>query len=301
MGRRRVLEALREADTPATKIRRFRECGQRCWVQYSRSTSTYRFVANYCGSRFCVPCARARAKVIQERLKRLIGNHRVRMITFTRKATERTLVEALDDLRTPFRHVRESVLWKDAVKGWASFVEIKKGKDGVRWHVHLHVLVIGTWIESTALRAAWLEATGDSHIVDVMSRGNRDSLAGYAAAYASKGWGSELFRDAAGLKECVAVLGGRRLFSTGGDWRGAELQDQSDPVTDWRNVGRFHVVYAAAIRGEEWARGVFTSIGVIAGAKVGAPSFLAVREAPSPELGSGDVRRFAGSVVRERR
>lgn len=279
-GRIRVLEALRASNASAARIRRFRECGSNCYVEYSRSLNRYRFRASYCGDRMCIPCCRARSLVVQERLKQLIGNHRVRLLTFTRKATDRTLADALDDLRTPFFNVRQSLLWRSSVKGGASFIEVKRGRDGVRWHVHLHCLIVGTWIDVKELKALWFNATGDSFVVDVRTGKNRDEFIGYAAAYAGKGWGREMLDDPEGLRECVTALGGRRLFSTFGEWWGRSFDDPADEVSDWRNLGRFHVVYAAAVRGDEWARGVFTSAGCVAGSVKGRPQFFKLDPRP---------------------
>ena len=53
-GRIRVLEALRASNASAARIRRFRECGSNCYVEYSRSLNRYRF-------RACLMISRASA------------------------------------------------------------------------------------------------------------------------------------------------------------------------------------------------------------------------------------------------
>lgn len=253
VNRLRVQHALLAANVPASRFERFKECGSDCVVEFSPSRNRHRTRANYCGDRFCVPCARARARRVQARLAKLIGGKPPLLIHLTVRNVPGTLTDRLNHLLESYRRLRQQKFWKDSVVGSAAFIEIKKGENSNEWHPHIHCVAEGAWLDQEELKRGWLKATGDSFIVEVQRARSVEDGIGYAGKYATKGWTAEVVRDHDSLVECVLALRGRRLCITGGKWHGADDDDDDSGEQDWRRVGRLDHVYDRFIAGEPWA------------------------------------------------
>lgn len=258
--RLRVATALVCANVPPSRRERFNECGSDCVVEWSPHRQKHRTRANYCGDRFCLPCARARAVRVRESVTALVGDCIPLLITLTIRNTPRTLTEALDHLCESFRRLRQQRGWQAAIKGGAAFVEIKRGQGSGHWHPHLHIIAVGSYLPGEALSRAWLKATGDSHRVKIERAASPEDGGRYATKYATKGWTSEVTRDLDSLVECILSLRGRRLCITFGDWHNRDLEEPDRGPDDWRRVDRLTRIYDGFLRGEAWAAGVFMSL-----------------------------------------
>lgn len=258
--RDRVTAALAAACVPLSRLERFCECGSDCIVEYSKTAGRHRTRANYCGDRFCLPCAKARAYRVRRRVEKLCGDVLPLMITLTVRNVPGTLTERLNHLLSSFRRLRSHVDWKDAIQAGAAFVEVKKGARSGEWHPHLHIIAVGRYLPGKRLSDAWLKATGDSFRVDIQRARSATDAGSYAAKYASKGWTSDVARDHDALMECVLSLRGRRLCTTFGDWHGIDVEDDADVANDWERVGRLDFIHGRFLAGEEWARGVMVSL-----------------------------------------
>jgi hypothetical protein len=206
------------------------------------------------------------------------GKH-LRFVTFTLKRSEKPLNFIISRLLTCFKKVRDHKFWKSAVRAGVAVVEVTRGKDASHWHVHLHVLVVGNFLDQKLLSEAWLKVTRDSKIVDV--RAVRDAEVGvaYVAKYATKGWSQDVLDDPDALIECVLALRGRRLLVYFGEWYDRPSMLCKVEVGDWKRVATLGVIYDSALRGEEWAVAVFRSLGYAAGRVGNEPVFI----------GAGDV------------
>ena len=259
--RERVLTALRAANVPEKRIQRFRECGAGCVIERCEESGAYRAVAFYCGDRCCIPCARARAARGRNAITALLRGKRARLVTFTRRSGVESLTDALDHLLASFAAVRRTKIWRDSVDGGAGVIEIKRGRFSGGWHVHLHCVVTGTWIDHSALSLAWHRATGDSPVVDIREIKDGEKGVGYVCKYLGKGFDHSVFASPDDLVECITALRGRRLLVAFGDWYGrvGDVDDRADG--SWKLVGSLHMVRACAERGELWAQGVFIALG----------------------------------------
>lgn len=258
--RLRVRHAMLTANVTQSRYERFTDCGSDCVVEFSPSRNAHRTRANYCGDRFCLPCARARAAKVRARMESLVAAERPLMITLTVRNKDVPLTVALNHLLKSFRRLRQQKIWRKAIRGGAAFVEVKRGSGSKLWHPHLHVIAVGLDISPEDLRDAWFLATGDSFQVKI-ERAHSPSVAGhYATKYATKGWTAEVARVHDHLVECILSLRGRRLCITFGEWVGVELEEGDRGPEDWKRVGTLAHVFDRFLAGEEWAAGVFRSL-----------------------------------------
>lgn len=262
LERERVKRAMLATMPKPSRFERFENCGSDCVVEYSPSRKQHRVKANYCGDRFCVPCCRARALKFQKKLASLLGDETPLFITLTLRNSREQLSKLIDHLLASFRRLRQSAVWKSRVRAGVGVIEIKRGKGGFGWHPHLHIIALGSYLPQGELSDAWRKSSGGSFIVDVQRARKTPDAAHYVTKYVSKGWTAEVARDHDSLVECIVAMRGRRLLVTFGDWYGLD-PDSDDPVaTDWKRVGTLDYIHAAFLRGEQWAAGVYRSLGV---------------------------------------
>lgn len=260
MDRKRVRQALRDACQPDSRRERFDNCGCDCVIESTEDGQHWRLRANYCGDRFCVPCAKARAKRIVENLTNVIGDQRVRFLTLTLKKDDRGLKERLDDLLGSFSKLRAMKVWRDTVTAGAYFVEITRGEAGDFWHVHVHALITGQYLVQHSLSEAWKKASKGSFIADIRAVHDVPQRVGYVAKYATKGVDHDVIMDPAALAEAIRALKGRRLLGTFGLWRNLPQLDISVDYRTYKRVATMESAYEALGRGEAWAIGAFTAL-----------------------------------------
>lgn len=256
LERLRVQHALLVANVAASRLERFKECGGDCVCEYSPSLRRYRLRANYCGDRFCIPCARARSRKIEGALVKAFSGSKPLFLTLTLRASRATLSACLDRLYASFKALRRDAVWKSAVRGGVAVTEIKRGSGSGQWHVHLHALLQADYLDARWLSERWKEITGDSFIVDVSRMKHQQEGIGYVAKYASKGWTAEVTRDHDSLVECVCSLRGRRLLVTFGRMAKLDVDSGTPRAEDWRRVDRLERILEAHGRGERWASGI---------------------------------------------
>jgi hypothetical protein len=157
---------------------------------------------------------------------------KLRFITLTlqSKPSDR-LADRLDEIYKCFRYLRASRLWEECVSGGVAFLEITRGKRRDRWHVHLHLLFEGKYIDQDKLSTTWCNITRGSFRVDV--RAVRDGGGvNYVTKYATKALNSDMLANDDHLDEAVMALKGRRLCFCFGDWYGTPLSTLMEDDTD---------------------------------------------------------------------
>jgi hypothetical protein len=251
--RHRVFAAL-SAGKSAAVVDRFANCGSQATVEYSPGSCEVRIRASFCRNRWCVPCARARARQEEDRLRGAIvsaesAGKTIRLVTLTQRGyAHESLSTCLNRIRESWRGLRRTDLWMGSVTGGVAVTEVKRGKSGA-WHVHYHLIVEGSWIDARALSAAWEEITEDSFRVYVeLPRDSEDAVL-YAAKYACKPVPPDVYRNPDDLAEAIQALSGRRLFDFFGTWRKAEVVEIERP-TDWQRVGTLHQLARLAALGD---------------------------------------------------
>jgi hypothetical protein len=176
---------------------------------------------------------------------------RTRFVTLSLRHSQTPLTDQLDRLYRSFTALRKRPIWADAVDGSAAFCEVKIGQDNL-WHVHLHVIVIGRYIDQRELSRTWHAVTGDSSIVDVRKVRNAQEVSHYVCKYVTKPLDSTVFADSGRLDEAITALKGRRLCNGAGCLRtiNADPPDDDDGIDDWVSVGRLDALCEDAGRGD---------------------------------------------------
>lgn len=260
VDRRRVELALAAANVPANRRERFEGCGGDCHVEWSVSRKRHRLKANYCGDRFCVPCCSARSARARRHLAGLCKGECPLFMTFTLQASDLPLSALITQLIESFSALRRHRLWSDAIRAGAYVIEVKKGKNSGRWHPHLHVLALGSFIAQRQLSDAWRAVSGGSYVVDIQRVRQSEEAVGYVGKYVAKGWSREVVQDHDSLVECMLAMRGRRLLGTFGSWRGMDPDGDDGGERDWVSLGRIAYIWGEAKRGVVWARGVMSSL-----------------------------------------
>lgn len=235
--RKAVIDALCESEDPGHSKRAHRMgwCGftGRVFVSGDGGASVY---PARCRDRLCPTCSAHRSRELRRRTELALARaDSVRFVTLTLKHSEAPLAESIRRIRDAFSKLRRGGFWKQRVTGGLYGLEVKLNPTTHQWHVHLHCLVDGQYIDQRALSHCWENATGDSPIVDVRSVHSRKQAVKYIASYVTKG------SDIAGwvqpkIREFADAMKGQRLLQTFGSLHGipldvAEAEDEPcDPV-----------------------------------------------------------------------
>lgn len=234
--RDRVFAALILAGAPQARLDRFDQCGCNAWLLRSLDQpGRYKLSSNKCHDRFCRPCGNERSRLIAANVRKNLAGKLQRFLTLTLKADKTTLVAAIAKITLCFARLRNRKEWTRRVTGGVAFLEIKRSKLNNRWHVHLHVIIEGSYLPKEWLSKTWLKITGDSFIVDIRLVKNPDVTIRYVTKYAAKPIDAATIRDDDRLLEAIQALSGRRLAITFGDWRGTSLTDPIDDG-DWETI-----------------------------------------------------------------
>lgn len=177
-----------------------------------------------CHDRFCPICARKRsaekASLLSLQVKEALEQHggaSVRFLTLTLvNPPLGELKEALDLLQASWRKLRRTKYFRERVLGGFLSLEITYNSKTRTWHPHLHVLLIGRFIEQGWLADTWEKYTG-ARIVDIRRTGNLDKQVKEVVKYVTKlTEDSDIFSEVGVFYELQKVLHGRRTISTFG-------------------------------------------------------------------------------------
>ena len=238
--RLQVWEAMNRLHLPNHRLLKFANCGGNCYVEIHNKLSPNpgqecdaRLRADTCHDRFCVPCGQARAFAISTALAARISTAPARFLTLTLRCNQRPLAERLTRLYTCFNLLRRRQFWIDHITGGAAFCEVTLGKTPGNWHVHLHCIITGGWVEQSKLADEWYAVTGDSYIVDIRPISADETIARYVTKYVTKPASKDVYDTPTALDEMLLALRGRRLCLTFGTWRGTPLKPVAPSSEGW--------------------------------------------------------------------
>lgn len=247
--RQRVYDALVRTGQSAARKIDFAECGKHAYVLRSvEEPDLYILGGSACKDRFCLPCAKDRARVIATNVQTTIGEKQARFLTLTLKSTTESLADLLTKLTRDFASLRRTKLWRNAVTGGVAFMEVKWFEATERWHPHLHCLLQGRYLPKDDLSKLWKKITGTSFIVDIRIAADNHHVTNYIARYATKALDHSVVLDAGRLDEAVEAMKGKRLCMTFGSWRGVNLTDKPESGS-WIQLGTLYEVKQHAEEG----------------------------------------------------
>jgi len=240
-----VIEALWTSgeETLVKRARRLGWCSfsARVYVNANGSAGLY---PDRCKDRLCPTCGGYRAFQLRKKTEAaLAGADSVRFVTLTLRHSEIPLAESLRRIRAAFSKVRRCGWWRERVKGGIYGVEVKRNPGSGNWHVHLHALVLGDYMDQAALSRVWEAATDGSPIVDIRAVHSRKSAVKYIAAYVTKGSSVADWPPDA-VQEFAHAMHGQRLLQTFGCLHGVAVDLNQD---EERSDGTVAVVDLLAV------------------------------------------------------
>jgi hypothetical protein len=114
--RKVVRSALASADTSASALFNFDNCGAGCQVEFSKEQNRYRIVGSYCHSRHCQPCMKAKSALITNNLRKKMqgmkqGTYHFITLTLAHDKT-RTPRQQIQRLYECYKRLRQTDEWK---------------------------------------------------------------------------------------------------------------------------------------------------------------------------------------------
>lgn len=227
--RRLIWAALQRLHLPTSRLDRFAECGAGVFIGIDAGSGEMCLTCNRCRDRWCIPCGTENARRISDALVIAMDARRCRFITLTRRHTSTPLKDQLASLHACFRRLRDRGWWRSCVEGGAYFTELKLSDKTGQWHVHLHLITTGSYVDQKRLSEEWLAVTQDSSIVDVRMVADGEHVARYVCKYVTKPADASVYAQPARLDEMITALRGAKLCGTWGTWRGVQLTDDTEP------------------------------------------------------------------------
>lgn len=247
--RRQTWQCLCRCNVSNSRLDRFANCGSGCVVEAHAETGEVRLSANYCRDRLCLPCGVARSARVTAALVKEAGHKTVRFATFTLKHSETPLTAQIDRLYRSFSALRRRKWFASKCVGGAAILEVKLGRDGL-WHVHLHTLLLGSFLDQKDLSREWHETTGDSYIVDVRKVDTDGNAIRYCASYVGKPVDAGVYQSPDKLDEACRALHGRRIVNTWGKWAKLDLTGESPTPGRWVVVGLLRTLVQSSSEGD---------------------------------------------------
>lgn len=257
--RTRVRECLASSGTSTFGLERWDACGSECCVEVDRTREKVRVRANYCRSRHCQPCARARAGRIAVNLRQRMAARprgRYRFITLTLRHSDQPLAAQLKRLYACFKKLRTSKIWKSTQRGGVLMCEVKRDASNRNWHPHLHVISEGDYVDQAKLADAWHRVTGDSHVVHITAIPDAAAVVHYVTKYVTKGVPNDVWSNRDTAQEWISASRGLRIAATFGDWRGFRLMNAPQDDGAYVKLCSMTSLLQAVWRKEEWACGL---------------------------------------------
>jgi hypothetical protein len=259
--RQRVRAAMVRCGASTFVLDRFDNCGSECSIEWSEELQRHRVRANYCKSRHCEPCARAKGNLIARNLRDALADaprNQHRFITLTLKHSTAPLADQIRRLYACFKKLRGWREWKSTQRGGCFMLEVKW--TGAAWHPHLHIISAGRYLLKQTLSELWHRATGDSMIVDVQAIDSAKDVVHYVCKYISKGSSAQVWQSDELSDQFIIATRGVRACGTFGSWRSFKLLARPAIGTDWKPVGRLSNIWNEARGGATWAIAVLLSI-----------------------------------------
>jgi len=251
-----------DADYGSSYQERFRACRTMAWCVREVEAEMIRVHSNSCRLRWCPVCAEARANIIARSCREFFEKQSsVRFLTLTQKRSDLPLKEQVARIKKSFAKFRRCSGWRKYVTGCVWFLQIKPSCGGKWWHIHLHILLTGSYIPQDWLSEKWLEVTGDSKIVDIRFVDELDSALRDVVRYAGRP--ANLLDVSPEYRlELVHATDKIRVCGTTGICKAVSLRPPKFNKGDSRyeNLGRYSTIQRLAATGDERARDILRAV-----------------------------------------
>lgn len=202
-------------------------CGKDIMFLTCKACGLFHARRKRCNNRFCETCARSLSKRAKGGISEIVkkrclwqrkSRHKLKFITLTcENFPVEKVLWGLEHLNKWFSNLVRRKVWKGKIKGFLKRIEVTRGQDG-NYHLHIHVLAEGSFIEQADLSANW-ENILSRHgwkgvVVDIREVKGITKAIKEISKYCFKPNGLEL-EDKAFLSK---VFNHRRLYSFGGVW-----------------------------------------------------------------------------------
>ena len=245
-----VYSAMYAAGCPQRRLDAFIGCGGNAWVVRDAANHEHLAIASQrCHDRFCIPCAKERARIIAHNLREKLPDVQLRFLTLTLKSVDEPLRAQLVRLRSCFNKFRSHPKIKDRMTGGVSFLELTISAKTGLWHPHLHIIFQGSYLPQNLASLVWHDITKDSYIVHVRSVTNSDAVRGYLASYLSAGLPANIWRDKQKTAELIRALAGTRTIAAFGSWSRLSLARTPLSSIVWEPVCTLSSLIAASRKG----------------------------------------------------
>lgn len=245
-----ALESLRPLVTDK-RIWRFHHCLQKAWFYRHNQKGTVHVFSSACKDRACPVCGQRRSYDLSQKVSKWVQSRKnVRFYTFTLRSSDAPLDRQISALYSSFSRFRKLPDIRRTMAAGIWFFQTTFNIEDQRWHPHLHVLAVGTFLLQNRLSDLWRLASGDSYIVDVRYVRNPQLVCGYVSRYASRPY---RLTDLPEEKRSEAVLAfwSRRLFGTWGRLEARPKIKRDKPsLANFTCLGSYS--YVQQLRGYDW-------------------------------------------------
>jgi hypothetical protein len=268
-----LIAAMRAADVPEHVVQRTEACCAHAFVWEHEPTHRLAIRTWRCHNRFCLLCQRAYLRQVRERTITLIPppRHLYRFLTLTIPAKPgRHLRDAIRNLRSSFRRLRETHVWQRHVVGGLYIIEATRGTQEW-WHAHLHAIIDARFMPLDQLQPAWAKAIdGPPHVhIETVWNHVRSRVNNYLSKYLSKAFSNDIYDHPQVLEDFVRALRGTRLCMPFGKWTGNAITAQAkqslattrNDIDEWRYLGELHQLIDHAETGSLWAANILRQLG----------------------------------------
>lgn len=248
--RAQIWQAFSRCHIGDSRLSRFANCGSGLWLQQDAAGSELHLSCNKCHDRWCIACQNDRAALIRQKVAQHIKDRHVRLMTLTLRHSQTPLRDQIARLYTCFSTFRRRNSWQQHVSGGVAFLETKVSEKTGLWHVHLHMLLEGSWWDVKEISREWHAVTGDSCIVDFRQVNGSDNVASYVTKYVTKPADSSVYTSHSKLDELIISLRGTRLALPFGTWRHLKLMEKPEVDVKWINVASVESLRSDAATGD---------------------------------------------------
>lgn len=246
-----------EKATPE-KEQRLKDCGSLVLINQQGKL----FSANFCKNRYCPICqwrksrkAFAKSYKVQKRMEQKF-DYNYLFLTLTLRNTP-DLAKGIDDILKSFKNLQDTSQYRKVVKGFIRTLEITYNQQDKEWHPHLHIILAVkqdyfTNAELYTDRETWARLWKQSAKIEYypqcdirkIDENERENAIAEISKYVVKPIDIDISAETEAIyTSLLKSTFGRRLTSTGGDYRKEFKQVQNETDETDEDLENTEVLY----------------------------------------------------------